>query len=63
MGKSSLIPEIEREVEHLVEEFSHHTNEPNEIPWSLNVAVLNVTWKMVAGVYQELLYYFHSLFS
>nr|XP_045617856.1 cytochrome P450 2L1-like isoform X1 [Procambarus clarkii] len=50
MGKSSLMEAIQNEAEMLVEDFGKHTGTPQPIPWSLNVAVLNVIWKIVSDI-------------
>ncbi|XP_069938404.1 cytochrome P450 2L1 isoform X3 [Cherax quadricarinatus] len=50
MGKSSLMEAIQYEVQCLVEDFRKHTGSAQPIPWSLNVAVLNVIWKIVSDI-------------
>ncbi|XP_042870721.1 cytochrome P450 2L1-like isoform X2 [Penaeus japonicus] len=49
MGKTRLEEAIQHEAVCLVEDFARHTGRPGPLPWSINVAVLNVIWQMVAG--------------
>ncbi|KAB7495604.1 hypothetical protein Anas_04912, partial [Armadillidium nasatum] len=49
MGKSKIEGIIMREVEDLVEEFKGLTKEPSKLPFSLNFAVLNIIWQLVAS--------------
>lgn len=49
MGKSRLGDAIQVEAAALVESFKKCTDRPQVLPWSINVAVVNVIWKMVAG--------------
>ncbi|XP_071548209.1 cytochrome P450 2L1-like [Panulirus ornatus] len=48
MGKSRLEAAIQHEAVYLVEELRKHTNQPTLLPTFLNIAVLNVIWKLVA---------------
>ncbi|XP_042870726.1 uncharacterized protein LOC122252352 [Penaeus japonicus] len=48
MGKTRLEEAIQHEAVCLVEDFARHTGRPGPLPWSINVAVLNVIWQMVA---------------
>ncbi|XP_066987986.1 cytochrome P450 2L1-like [Macrobrachium rosenbergii] len=50
MGKSSLEGVIQYEAQNLVETFERTAGKPIEISWCLNVAVLNVIWKLVANI-------------
>ncbi|XP_066974435.1 cytochrome P450 2L1-like isoform X1 [Macrobrachium rosenbergii] len=50
MGKSHLGEAIEKEAQFLVEDFKKYLNKPTSLPWSINVAVLNVLWQMMAGI-------------
>ncbi|XP_064113186.1 cytochrome P450 2L1-like [Macrobrachium nipponense] len=50
MGKSSLEGAIQYEAQNLVETFERTSGKPIEISWCLNVAVLNVIWKLVANI-------------
>ncbi|WP_316572674.1 cytochrome P450, partial [Klebsiella pneumoniae] len=50
MGKSSLEGVIQYEAQNLVETFERTAGKPIEISWCLNVAVLNVVWKLVANI-------------
>ena len=50
MGKSSLETAISLEAQYLVEDFARFTDRPVELPMSISIAVLNVIWKMVAGM-------------
>ncbi|KAG7156926.1 Cytochrome P450 2L1-like 4 [Homarus americanus] len=50
MGKSSLMDAIQYEVTCLVDDFMKHTGRPQPIPMSLNVAILNVIWKITADI-------------
>ncbi|XP_037799520.1 cytochrome P450 2L1-like isoform X1 [Penaeus monodon] len=49
MGKTRLEEAIQREAVCLVEDFARHAGRPAPLPWSINVAVLNVIWQMVAN--------------
>ncbi|KAB7497403.1 Cytochrome P450 2L1 [Armadillidium nasatum] len=49
MGKSKIEGIIMREVEDLVEDFKGLTKEPSKLPFSINVAVLNVIWQLVSS--------------
>ncbi|XP_063860881.1 cytochrome P450 2L1-like isoform X2 [Scylla paramamosain] len=49
MGKTYLEDAIQREAQLLVEDFKKHSGSPTLFPKSLNVAVLNVVWQMVAS--------------
>ncbi|KAB7503464.1 Cytochrome P450 2L1 [Armadillidium nasatum] len=49
MGKSKIEGIIMREVEDLVEDFKGLTKEPSKLPFSINVAVLNVIWQLVSN--------------
>ncbi|XP_064111559.1 cytochrome P450 2L1-like [Macrobrachium nipponense] len=50
MGKSSFEGVIQYEAQNLVETFERTAGKPIEISWCLNVAVLNVIWKLVANI-------------
>ncbi|XP_064113184.1 cytochrome P450 2L1-like isoform X1 [Macrobrachium nipponense] len=50
MGKSSLEGAIQYEAQNLVGTFERTSGKPIEISWCLNVAVLNVIWKLVANI-------------
>ncbi|XP_064084045.1 cytochrome P450 2L1-like [Macrobrachium nipponense] len=49
MGKSSLDEAIIHEARCLVEDFQQYAGKPSKFPESLNIAVLNVVWQMVAS--------------
>ena len=49
MGKSSLQETIMTEVIALMKNFDHHLDKPFELTWSLNIAILNVIWGLVAS--------------
>ncbi|XP_066976818.1 cytochrome P450 2L1-like [Macrobrachium rosenbergii] len=49
MGKSSLESVIQYEAAHLARSFEATSGKPVEISWNLNVAALNVLWKLVAN--------------
>lgn len=49
MGKTYLEDAIQREAQFMVEDFKKLSGAPTLFPKSLNVAVLNVVWQMVAG--------------
>ncbi|RXG73534.1 cytochrome P450 2L1 [Armadillidium vulgare] len=49
MGKSKIEGLIMREVEDLVEDFKGLTKEPSKLPFSINIAVLNIIWQLVAS--------------
>ncbi|XP_069970562.1 cytochrome P450 2L1 [Penaeus vannamei] len=49
MGKTRLEEAIQHEAVCLVEDFARHAGRPGPLPWSINVAVLNVIWMMVAN--------------
>nr|XP_027214807.1 cytochrome P450 2L1-like [Penaeus vannamei] len=49
MGKTRLEEAIQHEAVCLVEDFARHAGRPGPLPWSINVAVLNVIWQMVAS--------------
>lgn len=49
LGKTSMEDIIEREAQELVAEFGKSGEQPIEVSWSLNVAVLNVIWRIVAN--------------
>ena len=51
MGKTYLEDAIQREAQFLVEDFKTLSGSPTLFPKSLNVAVLNVVWQMVASEY------------
>nr|Q27712.1 RecName: Full=Cytochrome P450 2L1; AltName: Full=CYPIIL1 [Panulirus argus]AAB03106.1 cytochrome P450 [Panulirus argus] len=48
MGKSRLEAAIQHEAACLVQELKKHTDQPMPLPKSINLAVLNVIWKLVA---------------
>ncbi|XP_068220852.1 cytochrome P450 2L1-like [Palaemon carinicauda] len=50
MGKTHLGEAIKQEAQILVKDFKKQLNRPVDLPWSINVAVLNVIWQMVAGI-------------
>ncbi|XP_066942156.1 cytochrome P450 2L1-like [Macrobrachium rosenbergii] len=50
LGKSSLEGAIQYEAQNLVKTFERTAGNPIEISWCLNVAVLNVIWKLVANI-------------
>ncbi|XP_042870717.1 cytochrome P450 2L1-like [Penaeus japonicus] len=50
MGKTRLEEAIQHEAVCLVEDFARHTGRPGPLPWSINVAVVNVIWQMVASI-------------
>ncbi|RXG58823.1 cytochrome P450 2L1 [Armadillidium vulgare] len=54
MGKSSMENIIRYELECLIEEFKKDAGKPVEIPWSLNVAITNILWKVIAGYTDKL---------
>ena len=47
-GKSRLEHHITQEVSTLIEYLNKEVNKPCELSWSINVAVLNVIWGLVA---------------
>ena len=49
MGKSSLQDTIMTEVTALIQNFDQHLNQPFELTWSINIAILNVIWGLVAS--------------
>ncbi|KAL7635548.1 UNVERIFIED_CONTAM: hypothetical protein RMT77_014617 [Armadillidium vulgare] len=49
MGKSKTEGIILKEVEELVQDFKKLTKEPSELPLSINIAVLNIIWQLVAS--------------
>lgn len=49
LGKTSMEEIIQREAQELVAEFGRSEEQPIEVSWSLNVAVLNVIWGIVAS--------------
>lgn len=49
MGKSSLESVIQYEAVHLAKSFEATSGKPVEISWNVNVAALNVLWKLVAN--------------
>ncbi|KAB7494265.1 hypothetical protein Anas_08787, partial [Armadillidium nasatum] len=49
MGKSKIEGLIMREVEDLVEDFKGLTKEPSKLPFSINIAVLNIIWQLVSS--------------
>ncbi|XP_064084062.1 cytochrome P450 2L1-like [Macrobrachium nipponense] len=49
MGKSRLDEAIIHEARYLIEDFQHYAGKPSKFPESLNIAVLNVVWQMVAS--------------
>ncbi|XP_068248303.1 cytochrome P450 2L1-like isoform X2 [Palaemon carinicauda] len=49
MGKSYLADAIHREAKLLVEDIRNYTDKPTHFPQSINVAVLNVIWQLVAS--------------
>ncbi|KAB7506634.1 Cytochrome P450 2L1 [Armadillidium nasatum] len=50
MGKSSMENIIRYELECLIKEFKKDEGKPVEIPYSLNVAIINILWKVLADV-------------
>lgn len=54
MGKTYLEEAIQREAKTLVEDFKKHSGSPTLFPKSINVAVLNVVWQMVASTRYDL---------
>lgn len=50
MGKTQLEQAIQYEAVCLVEDFKRHTGRPGPPPASITVAVLNVIWKLAAGI-------------
>ncbi|RXG58920.1 cytochrome P450 2L1 [Armadillidium vulgare] len=50
MGKSSMENIIRYELECLIKEFKKDAGKPVEIPYSLNVAIINILWKVLADV-------------
>ncbi|KAK7086808.1 hypothetical protein SK128_000309 [Halocaridina rubra] len=48
MGKSTYESVIQQEVVSLIKNFQNLIGEPTLLPWSINVAVLNVIWRIVA---------------
>lgn len=50
MGKTRLEKAIQYEAVCLVEDFKKHTDRPGPPPASITVAVLNVIWKLAAGI-------------
>ncbi|CAL4063130.1 unnamed protein product [Meganyctiphanes norvegica] len=48
MGKSSLEETIQHEAKELIQDLALSTGIPKELSWNINVAVLNVLWKLVA---------------
>ncbi|KAK3883064.1 hypothetical protein Pcinc_012595 [Petrolisthes cinctipes] len=50
VGKSSLMDSMQYEAAILVKDFQEHVDTPQPIPWSLNVAILNVIWQLTADV-------------
>ncbi|RXG52244.1 hypothetical protein Avbf_10284 [Armadillidium vulgare] len=61
MGKSSMENIIRYELECLIEEFKKDSGKLVEIPWSLNVAITNILWKVIAGNTYYKLPELHSL--
>nr|XP_045613686.1 cytochrome P450 2L1-like [Procambarus clarkii] len=49
MGKSIMEDFMQREAQSLVADFKKHTGVAQPLPWSINVAVLNVIWKLVSN--------------
>ncbi|KAB7493944.1 hypothetical protein Anas_12404, partial [Armadillidium nasatum] len=49
MGKSKIEGLMMREIEDLVEDFKSLTNEPSNLPFSINIAALNIIWQLVAS--------------
>ena len=49
MGKSIMEYHINEEAKDLVKEFEQHVGTPMEVTNIVNVAILNVIWKLVAG--------------
>ncbi|XP_064083979.1 cytochrome P450 2L1-like [Macrobrachium nipponense] len=49
MGKSNLDEAIIHEARYLIEDMKRYAGKPSTFPESLNIAVLNVVWQMVAG--------------
>ncbi|KAL7638034.1 UNVERIFIED_CONTAM: hypothetical protein RMT77_011659 [Armadillidium vulgare] len=49
MGKSKMEGIIMKEVEGLIEIFKTLTKEPSKLPLSINIAVLNILWELVAS--------------
>ncbi|RXG71463.1 cytochrome P450 2L1 [Armadillidium vulgare] len=49
MGKSKIEGIMMTEVEDLVEDFRNLTKEPSKLPFSINVAILNIIWQLVAS--------------
>ncbi|KAK7086809.1 hypothetical protein SK128_000310 [Halocaridina rubra] len=48
MGKNSYESVILNEVISLIKDFENFVGNPGQLPWSINVAVLNVIWRIVA---------------
>lgn len=48
MGKSSMETTIQYEAARLVEDFNKYSGHSQTLPWSINVAFLNVIWKLTA---------------
>lgn len=51
MGKTYLEESILEEARALVKDFSSHAGTPCHVPESLNVAVLNIIWQLVASAF------------
>lgn len=49
MGKTKLEDAIQYEARCLVQDFRKQIGKVEPLPLSVGVAVLNITWKMVAG--------------
>ncbi|KAL7631612.1 UNVERIFIED_CONTAM: hypothetical protein RMT77_018084 [Armadillidium vulgare] len=50
MGKSSMENIIKYELECFIEDMKKYCGKPVEIPWSLNIAIINTLWKIVADI-------------
>ncbi|KAK7056562.1 hypothetical protein SK128_009149 [Halocaridina rubra] len=48
MGKATYESVIQYEAESLIKDMQKLSGKPTELPWSINVAVLNVIWRIVA---------------
>lgn len=49
MGKSMLVEAVQKQSKMLVDELKKQSGQPAPIPHALNVAVINIIWKMTAG--------------
>ncbi|KAK7022911.1 hypothetical protein SK128_025141 [Halocaridina rubra] len=50
LGKSTLLDAMEYEAASLVKDFQKHVGNPTLVPYSMNVAILNVIWRLIADV-------------